>query len=396
MQLEVGGESDEGWKAIKSKNKDVYMSMTYFPPQKGERSVATGRAEGVMDCSAEKAAAYFFDYCSRQRMRKSQEKMDPARLVVEGNAALNEATVATVKVMPFLLKDREFVVKMIWKADEAGITVAFESVDLDVDYGVSLRTFRGFTRALYRIENLQGRGQVMQCRCTIYLKVDAGGVIPTSLMNRRLPQALGVLQQAIDEFRQDDKIDEVNRAELATLMREKHDDQEYSEEELAVLERGHHRFEDVDEADYEHIESPDVFVKMDMVMEEGASVVVGRAVTIVDATAEDCATWGWAKMTREQMRLYRESGGLKRSVVKLNNHSELFHLVIDLGVPGFQPREWLIKGVWKKQDDGSLVTAYEDVEHEDFPEQSGKYVRASALPFWRFEKLPPRGGGESV
>ena len=66
---------------------------------------------GIIDCSAEEVAAYLFDYCSRQRMHKSQEKKDPARLVVEDNAALNEAIFATVKSMPLLLKDREFVAK---------------------------------------------------------------------------------------------------------------------------------------------------------------------------------------------------------------------------------------------------------------------------------------------
>ena len=94
------------------------------------------------------------------------------------------------------------------------------------------------------------------------------------------------------------------------------------------------------------------------------------------------------------MRLYCKGGGLERSVVALNDHSDLFHLVLDLGVPGFQPREWLTKALRKKQDDGSLIIAYEDVEHEDFPEQSGKYVRASTIVFWRFEELPPQGGGE--
>ena len=48
--------------------------------------------------------------------------------------------------------------------------------------------------------------------------LDAGGMIPTSLVNRKLPEALGVVQEAIDEFRQDDKIDEADRTELAMLV----------------------------------------------------------------------------------------------------------------------------------------------------------------------------------
>ena len=45
MELEEGSKSGEGWKAIKSTFKDVKMSMKYFSPKKGERSVGTGRAE---------------------------------------------------------------------------------------------------------------------------------------------------------------------------------------------------------------------------------------------------------------------------------------------------------------------------------------------------------------
>ena len=56
-------------------------------------------------------------------------------------------------------------------------------------------------------------------------------------MDRRLPLALSVVQQAIEEFRQDDKIDEAEMAGLATLMMEKQEDQEYSEEVRAREER---------------------------------------------------------------------------------------------------------------------------------------------------------------
>ena len=165
-----------------------------------------------------------------------------------------------------------------------------------------------------------------------------------------------------------------------------------SSKELAVLDRVRRKFEYLKETDYEHIKSPDVFVKMDKVWEEGGAVGIGRAVTVVDAAAEDCAAWEWAKMTRQRIKLGLEGGDLERNIVKLNDHTELYHVVIDLGVPGFQPREWLSKTVWKKQDDESLGVVYEDFEHKDFPEQSGKYVRASSVTFWKFEELPPRGG----
>ena len=119
---------------------------------------------------------------------------------------------------------------MIWKSDEAGVTIAVESVDLAVNYGSSFNAIRARTRGFYRIENLPNRGQVKQCRCTFYQNLDAGGIVPTSVMNLKLPYALSVVHSAIEEFKEDDKIDEADRAELATLMREKSEDQVYSEE----------------------------------------------------------------------------------------------------------------------------------------------------------------------
>ena len=98
-------------------------------------------------------------------------------------------------------------------------------------------------------------------------------------------------------------------------------------------------------------QSPDIFVTMKSVFEKGgSSAAIGRAVTIVDASIEDCAAWENAKMTRERMKGHYDFGGLDRKVVKLTNHSELFYFVIDLGVKTIAPREWLTKVVWKMVD----------------------------------------------
>ena len=106
MELEEESDIGKGWTALKSRSKDVKMSMKYFPPKKGERSVSTGRAEGIVDSSAEDVAAWQFNFCSNERTRHSLEAGDPARFVVENNAAVNEVTYTTVKAMPFPLKNR--------------------------------------------------------------------------------------------------------------------------------------------------------------------------------------------------------------------------------------------------------------------------------------------------
>ena len=86
-----------------------WNSLRSSQPKKGERSVATGRAVGVIDNSAEEVAAWLFDYCSNERTRISKEEGNPARIelkVQEQERRVNEIKVATIKKMPFPLQDR--------------------------------------------------------------------------------------------------------------------------------------------------------------------------------------------------------------------------------------------------------------------------------------------------
>ncbi|GMH54393.1 hypothetical protein TL16_g01661 [Triparma laevis f. inornata] len=239
----LGGGGEEGWKAPEWTSPEVEMSMKYFPPKKGERSIATGKAVGVVDCSAEEVAAWAMDNCSNERLRISKEIGNLAALELREKARVNERSFAAVSKFSFFLDNREFLFRMIWRSEEGKVMVAFESVGDEVDYGVKLKKVRAFTRALWQIEDLPVRGGAKQCRVTHVLQVDAGGVIPTWLVDKKVPQALGVVQRAIDEFRQDEKVDAAELREKATFMRGKWQDEVYSEEENALLERVRQKFE---------------------------------------------------------------------------------------------------------------------------------------------------------
>ena len=54
-----------------------------------ERRLALGRAEGVADCSAEEAAAWFFEYCSRERLTVHRD--DDARLEIRSEVRSRQA-----------------------------------------------------------------------------------------------------------------------------------------------------------------------------------------------------------------------------------------------------------------------------------------------------------------
>ena len=232
-----------GWKDLDSPSPDVKMWMKYFPPKKGERSVGTGRAVGVVDCSAEEVAAWLMDYCSNDRMRISKEKRHLARLELRQHQRENEGTFALVAKLPFLLDNREFVGRMIWKSEEGKVLIAVESVDDEVDYGAALRKTRASTRGFRLIEDLPLRGGAKQCRITFVQQIDTGGVLPTWVMDKMLPRSLKVVQEAIDEFRQDDRIDTADREELSALMEGRGRDEVYSEEENALLQRVRQKYE---------------------------------------------------------------------------------------------------------------------------------------------------------
>ncbi|GMH73697.1 hypothetical protein TL16_g06259 [Triparma laevis f. inornata] len=360
----LGGAGEEEWKALNSPSKEVEMSLKYFPPKKGERIIATGKAVGVVDCSAEEVAAWAMDFCSNGRMRRSKEEGDRANFELREKARVNERTFAQVNRFPFFLDNREFVFRMIWKSEEGKVLVAIESIDCEVDYG----------------------------------QFDAGGSIPTWVVNKKVPQALGAIQGAINEFRQDEKVDAADRKEKATFMREHGQEIVYDEEENALLERVRQKFEDSlkDGEGWKQLKSPDVFVKMEATFEEwGSSAVVGRAVTVVDATVEDCAAWEYLKMSRAQLNVHYKSGGggLDRKVVNITDHSDIYHLAMDFGVSSFAPREWLMKCVWKMLDANTMLVGIEDTEDNNFPIGAGKkYVRASATAFWKYERLNEENG----
>ena len=164
----------EGWKVLEPISLEVEMKVKYFLPGKGGRSVVTGKTVGDVDCSVEEVAAWLMDYCSKNRVRISMEEGNPARLELRKLMRENEMTFATVKKMPFMLDNREFVTRQIWRSEEGKALIAFEPVDVKVDYGTALRTTRGSARGFWVIDDRPTRGGSKQCRVTFVTQLDAG------------------------------------------------------------------------------------------------------------------------------------------------------------------------------------------------------------------------------
>ncbi|GMH92017.1 hypothetical protein TrST_g565 [Triparma strigata] len=265
--LREGGEpSEKGWKNLESPSQEVEMKMKYFPSKYGERSVGTGKAVGVVDCSAEEFAAWVMDFLSNTRVRISKEFNNPARIEMRKLRRENEGSFATVKKLPSFLDNREFVFRQIWRAEEGKATVVFESIDDKVDYGVTFRKkTQGHIKGFYAIEDLPLRGGAKQCRVTLVQKIDVGGSIPTWVADKKMTTYLGVVHEAFDYFRQDNRIDAADRGELSALIVERGNEQVYSEEENAMLQRVSQKFDgSLEEGKWTKLKSPDVFVRMEM------------------------------------------------------------------------------------------------------------------------------------
>ncbi|GMI12302.1 hypothetical protein TrLO_g650 [Triparma laevis f. longispina] len=322
--LEDGNEAD--WKALaSSKSPDVEMSIKYFPPDKDERSVGTGKAVGVVDCSAEEVAAFVMDFCSNERMRVSKEKGNPARLELREKARWNENTFAFVRKNPIFLNNREFVFRMFWKSEEGKAFVIIESVDDIVDYGSKLKKTRAFTNGLWQIEDLPMRGGAKQCRVTYINQIDAGGSIPTWLVNKQVPQALGALQSAIDEFRQDEKVDAVERSELAALIRTRGQDEVYSKEEERILEEGKATMAAITgSSDLKVVPSGDQLVSAKLAYLDGDKLLIGIGECVIDGEMEELAAFEWLKMSRESTKNFHKKGGVEKFVKHVDSHKQYY------------------------------------------------------------------------
>jgi hypothetical protein len=99
---------------------------------------------------------------------------------------------------------------------------------------------------------------------------------------------------------------------------------------------------------------------------------------VVDAPIAEVAAWEMAKMSRENLKEHVTFGGLDRDLKKINDHQDIYHVVNDLSITTFLPRQFVSMIVWKWDEDKKKLTVVADsVEHTDFPERK-EYLRASA------------------
>jgi len=271
--------------------------------------------------------AWWFRFLRRESTRESNEQGNPAG-VVTLERSQHDHTVAMIKKMPFPLYNREFVGRMICATDANGdILIASVPVNDTVDYGLSTRTVRGVTRSFFRVAS----SSESRCRVTYCLYLDAGGRIPTWVVDAKLPLALSGINRLRDAFQRDDEIDKVARDELASCICDS--PQIYTAEEDALINEVHVKLGTLEWKRFDVLESPDHLIRMGKIFLDNDTRVVMRGSVVVDAPIEVCAAWEMAKTSRKNVVDGRARGTLESRMTIKSEHYHLFHLVKDLHIP---------------------------------------------------------------
>jgi len=335
----------------------------------------------VIDCSALDALARFLAVLGREDLRISSEQGNPARLV-QRRTGSNDVVWATIKKMPFPLHNREFVNRLVCCVDVNG-DLLFTTVPVDevIDYGLKTNTVRGVARNIMRFIH----AGVSHCKVTYHMHLDAGGRIPTFVVNSNIPLALSAVGDLRDAFQRDDEIDKLERDQLARVVKD--EPQTYTAEEDVLVNKANIKLGMLEWECFEELQSLDHLVKMGKNHDEGDGRMIIRASATIDSSIEECAAWDTHKMSRENTK---GSTNLVRTLVRDNGHSAVFHFVKEFHIPGFAPREWVLRVLWKKLAADTVVVCYESIDGQNVA--NNKYVRASNSVYNEYRQLEPLGG----
>jgi hypothetical protein len=148
---------------------------------------------------------------------------------------------------------------------------------------------------------------------------------------------------------------------------------------------------------FKEIDSPDIRVSMSTKMSNGNSNIIMRASTVIDCTLEEAAAQVFYVDSRRNCKNAYTTGCLERIIREENDHrvvyynayehhpsesgppsnsnSSRFTRRYDLGITGFDARDWLSLWCWKRTDEDTIEMFAIPHDHDDFPITS-KYLRA--------------------
>ena len=254
---------DNGWEKL-DKDSSAFVKLSK-KHNKGE-SNSWGKAATTIDSSAENVLAWFWDYCSNERLDAVKKLHKNPREVIK-QIATNHNVLSSIKAMPWPLRAMQFVTEIKWtKQDDDSYVFAWRSPTTDefddnrlVDVGnqKANKLVRAETKGFCALTNVGNQ----KCELTWVGNMNANGNIPTSVMDRQIPRFLGLIFQLHETFNRDDVIDQEERNELMGVMKN-NKNEIYSEEENEMVQRITEKMESVKDDLFTPLNSPDFRTKV--------------------------------------------------------------------------------------------------------------------------------------
>jgi len=266
VQQQVGSidyKNDTGWEKL-DKDSSVFVKLSK-KLNKGE-SNAWGKATTTIDTSAENALAWFWDYCSNERLDAVNKLHKNPREVIK-HIAPNHNVLSTIKALPWPLRARQFIYENTWtKQDDETYVFAFRPPTthkfddnrlVDIGKHKAKALVQGESRGFVILKNVGNQ----KCDLTYVQHADAKGTLPAKVMDSQIPKGLRSVFQLLETFNRDDEIDQEERNELMRVM--KNDENEvYSEEENEMVKRITKKMESVKDDLFTPLNSPDIRTKV--------------------------------------------------------------------------------------------------------------------------------------
>jgi hypothetical protein len=224
-----------GWTALNPAFPFIksYMKVS----NENSRQVLYVKSECVIDGAPQAVAQSYYEYCSRVRMKKSQEMGDPARIRVEA-VADHDSVYATIKKLKWPLSDREVVFRQIicttdFSSREFLVASESKPEDYVVDYGESVKQYYK-KKSFLRVNNTMGlfkvspyEGDREMCACSLVVNWEPGGIF-----NRIAPlkgETLGDRSMAALNFFVNIKSDSIVAKNLELVQKEHERNEEIDE-----------------------------------------------------------------------------------------------------------------------------------------------------------------------
>jgi len=228
-----------GWEPLpKDSDSFVKLSKMFVEGQSNPWSKATA----TVDVKPEEALAYFWYYCSNERISAVKNLPCEPRDVITVNEANNHQVISTIKELPSsLLQNRQLVFEAVWtpRPSNGGYVYAWRPTSsysdnhlIDIGRNKQRRLIRGESRGYVLIQS-NSNSSYPSTKIAYLQQTDFKGNVPVRVLSSTIPKTLNSVFQIREKFSRDEEVDKMERDKLTSAMRK--GQEEYNPSELALF-----------------------------------------------------------------------------------------------------------------------------------------------------------------